>query len=61
MRMLVAFLIVLGAIYLWDANFNNGILTAGAKSMLQDIGRSIRYAARDQICSILRPNSRTTR
>jgi hypothetical protein len=42
MRMLVAFLIVLGAIYLWDANYNNGILTAGAKSMLQDIGRSIR-------------------
>ena len=41
MRMLVAFLIVLGAIYLWDVNYNNGSLTAGA-SMLQDIERSIR-------------------
>ena len=42
MRMLVAFLIALGAIYLWDANYNDGSLTAGAKSMLQDIERSIR-------------------
>ena len=42
MRMLVAFLIVLGAIYLWDTNFNNGILTAGATSMLRDIKHSIR-------------------
>jgi hypothetical protein len=42
MRVLIAFLIVLGAIYLWDANYNNGILTAGARSMLRDIERSIR-------------------
>jgi hypothetical protein len=42
MRMFVAFLIVIGTIYLWDVNYNNGSLTAGAKSMLQDIERSIR-------------------
>ncbi len=41
MRMLVAFLIVLGAIYIWDANYNNGTLTAGARGMLRDIERSI--------------------
>jgi hypothetical protein len=42
MRVLIAFLIVLGAIYLWDANYNNGILSDGARSMLRDIERSIR-------------------
>jgi hypothetical protein len=42
MRMLVAFLVVLGVIYLWDANFNNGILTDGAKTMLRDIKNNIR-------------------
>ena len=42
MRMLVAFLIVLGAIYLWDTSYNNGSLTAGARSMLRDIECSIR-------------------
>jgi hypothetical protein len=42
MRMLLAFLIVVGAIYLWDVNYNNGVLTDGAKSMLQDIDRSFR-------------------
>jgi hypothetical protein len=42
MRMLVAFLIALGAIYLWDANYNNGILADGAKTMLRDIKHNIR-------------------
>ena len=42
MRMLLAFLIVLGGVYLWDANYNNGILMDGAKSMLRDIEHSIR-------------------
>lgn len=42
MRMLLAFLIVLGAIYVWDVNFNNGILTDGVTSMLRDIGRNFR-------------------
>jgi hypothetical protein len=39
MRMLAAFLIVIGAVYLWDINYNNSVLTDGAKSMLQDIDR----------------------
>ncbi len=42
MRMLLALLIVLGVVYFWDANYNNGILTDGAKTMLRDISRSIR-------------------
>jgi hypothetical protein len=42
MRMLVAFLVVLGVIYLWDANFNKGILTDGANTMLRDIKNNIR-------------------
>jgi hypothetical protein len=42
MRMLLAFLIVVGVIYLWDVNYNNRVLTDGAKSMLQDIDRSFR-------------------
>jgi hypothetical protein len=42
MRMLVPFLIALGAIYLWDVNYNHGMLTDGAISMLRDIGRAIR-------------------
>jgi hypothetical protein len=40
--MLVPFLIALGAIYLWDVNYNHSTLTDGATSMLQDIGRTIR-------------------
>jgi hypothetical protein len=36
MRMLMVFLIVLGAVY------NNGVLSDGAMSMLRDIDRSIR-------------------
>jgi hypothetical protein len=42
MRLLLAALITLGAIYLWDANYNHGMLTDGAKSMLRDINHSIR-------------------
>jgi hypothetical protein len=42
MRMLVPFLIALGAIYFWDAHYNNGIVTDGAKSMLEDIARNLR-------------------
>jgi hypothetical protein len=42
MRLLLAALITLGAIYLWDINFNQGMLTDGAKSMLRDIEHSVR-------------------
>ena len=42
MRMLVAFLIVLGVLYIWDVNYNSGVLSAGVISMLQDIDRGIR-------------------
>jgi hypothetical protein len=42
MRLLVPFLIALGAIYFWDAHYNNGIVTDGAKSMLGDIARNFR-------------------
>jgi len=42
MRTVFAFLIVVGAIYLWDVNYNNRVLTDGARSMLQDIDRSFR-------------------
>jgi hypothetical protein len=42
MRMLVAFLIALGAIYFWDAHYNNGIVMEGAKSMLRDIEHNFR-------------------
>lgn len=42
MRMFLAFLIVLGAIYFWDANYNNGIFMDGAKRMLRDIEHSFR-------------------
>lgn len=42
MRMLVAFLIAIGAIYFWDAHYNNGIVTEGAKSMLRDIEHNFR-------------------
>jgi hypothetical protein len=42
MRMLVAFLIVLGAIYIWDVNYNNSVLTDGALSMLRSISHSMR-------------------
>jgi hypothetical protein len=37
MRMFGAFLIVIAVIYFWDAEYNNGKLTDGARSM----GRSI--------------------
>jgi hypothetical protein len=42
MRVLVPLLIVLGVLYVWDVNYNNGVLTAGATSMLRDISRSFR-------------------
>ena len=38
MRVLIAFLIVLGAIYLWDANYNNGSLTDGGLAYSLGIG-----------------------
>ena len=37
MRMFGAFLIVIAVLYFWDAEYNNGRLTDGARSM----GRSI--------------------
>ena len=42
MRMLMVFLIALGVVYIWDVNYNNGVLSDGARSMLRDIDRSIR-------------------
>ena len=42
MRMLMVLLIVLGTVYIWDVNYNNGVLSDGARSMLRDIDRSIR-------------------
>jgi hypothetical protein len=40
MRVLLPVLIVLGVVYIWDVNYNNGIFFDGAKSMLRDIDRS---------------------
>jgi archaellum component FlaF (FlaF/FlaG flagellin family) len=42
MRMLVAFLVVLGVVYVWDVNYNNGVVTAGVTGMLRDISHSFR-------------------
>ncbi len=42
MRMLVAFLVALGAIYFWDASYNNGIVMDGTRNMLRDIQRNFR-------------------
>ena len=42
MRMLMVFLIVLGAVYIWDVNYNNGILSDGVRSMLRSVSHSIR-------------------
>jgi hypothetical protein len=42
MRMLVPLLIVLGALYIWDVNYNGCVLTAGVTSMLRDISHSFR-------------------
>ena len=39
--MVMVFLIVLGTVYIWDVNYNNGVLSDGARSMLRDIDRSI--------------------
>jgi len=39
MRIFVAFLIVLAAVYLWDTEYNNGTLSDGVRSM----GRSISH------------------
>jgi hypothetical protein len=40
MRMLVAFLIFLTAVYVWDAQYNNGRLADGVRGM----GRSIAHS-----------------
>jgi hypothetical protein len=42
MRMLLAFLIVLGVVYFWDANYNNGVLSDGLGSMLRSMSHSVR-------------------
>jgi hypothetical protein len=42
MRVLVAFLIALGVVYVWDVNYNNRALTDGGTSMLRDIEHSFR-------------------
>jgi hypothetical protein len=42
MRFLLAFLIALGVVYIWDVNYNNGILSDGVRSMLRSVSHSIR-------------------
>jgi hypothetical protein len=42
MRMLIAFLIVLGAVYIWDVKYNNRALTDGGTRMMRDIEHSWR-------------------
>jgi hypothetical protein len=42
MRILLPLLIVIGVLYAWDVNFNNGVLTAGATGMVRNIYRSFR-------------------
>jgi hypothetical protein len=42
MRMPVVFLIVLVAVYIWDVNFNNGVLSDGAIRMFHSMSHSIR-------------------
>jgi hypothetical protein len=41
MRMFVAFVIVLGIVYLWDAEYNYGKLADGIFSMGRAIGHSM--------------------
>ena len=41
MRMFVAFLIVLSAVYYWDAEYNYGKLFDGARSMGRSIVHSV--------------------
>lgn len=33
MRMLVVFLFVVGAVYFWDQNYDNGVLSDGVRNM----------------------------
>jgi hypothetical protein len=42
MRMLIAFLIALGVVYIWDVNYNNDALSDGARGMLRSMSHSIR-------------------
>jgi hypothetical protein len=42
MRMLLPFLIALGVLYFWDANYNKGIFMDGAKRLARDIEHNIR-------------------
>lgn len=42
MRMLLAFLITLCVVYIWDVNYNNGVLSDEAMSMLRSMSHSIR-------------------
>jgi hypothetical protein len=39
--MFVAFLIVLAVAYFWDANYNDGRLSDGVRSMVRSMSRSI--------------------
>jgi hypothetical protein len=41
MRMFIAFLIVLAVAYFWDANYNNGRLSDGVRSMARSMSHSI--------------------
>ena len=42
MRMLMVFLIAVGVVYIWDVNYNNGVLSDGARSMVRSMSDSIR-------------------
>jgi len=41
MRMLMAFLIALGIVYIWDVKYNNGVFTDGVSSMFRSISHSV--------------------
>ncbi len=43
MRMLVVFLFVVGAVYVWDLNYDNGALSDGVRNMWASIGHGFGY------------------
>jgi hypothetical protein len=42
MRVLVALLIAVGVVYIWDVNYNNSFLSDGVMSMLRSMSHSMR-------------------
>lgn len=43
MRMLVVFLFVVGAVYVWDLNYDNGALSDGVRNMWASIAHGFGY------------------